>query len=317
MLCILYVNAVGALLGSVGLLIERALPAGFARRWVWCLLIPTSIVLPGLYRAKHSFSVLDMFSPAEATGAAMGASWWIRIDSWNPLVNQGWEIASLLVMALGLANVLRVAYLVYAARFRRGSAATVVDGVPVLITESLGPATVGLWRSRVLLPRWVLGLPSAQRQYVVRHEDEHRRAHDAHLLFVASLTLVLMPWNVALWWKLRRLRLAVEMDCDNRVVGALGDASAYGALLLTVAQATRGGPRLQPALLGGVGMLERRLKALLAPAPLRHFQRVLVPAMAAALLLLVLSMPHPVVEAGSGAHGVHAPATSHAIGPRK
>lgn len=317
MLCILYVNVVGALLGFVGLLVERALPAGFARRWVWCLLIPMSMVLPGLYRANHSMSVLDMFSTGDSGTAASGASWWQRIESWDPLISRGWALASLLVLAVGVANVLRVAYLVYGARFRGASSASVVDGVPVVVTDSLGPATVGLWRSRVLLPQWVLALPRAQRQYVVRHEDEHRRAHDAHLLFVASLTLVLLPWNAALWWQLRRLRLAAEIDCDNRVVSALGDAKAYGTLLLTIAQATRGGPRLQPALLGGVGMLERRLRALLAPTPPRDVQRFLVPAMAAALLVLVLSMPHPVVETGTGAHDARGVSTSHASGTHK
>jgi beta-lactamase regulating signal transducer with metallopeptidase domain len=103
-----------------------------------------------------------------------------------------------------------------------------------------------------------------------------------------------MPWNLALWWQLRRLCLAIEMDCDNRVVAELGDATAYGELLLRIAQATSRGPRLQPAFLGGMGSLERRLTGLLAPAPLRYVQRVLLPTLALGLLLLVLSMPHPV-----------------------
>jgi beta-lactamase regulating signal transducer with metallopeptidase domain len=111
-----------------------------------------------------------------------------------------------------------------------------------------------------------------------------------------------MPWNPAMWWQLRRLCLAVEMDCDNRVVAALGDPTAYGELLLKVAQAANRGPRLQPALLGGVGTLERRLIALLAPTPLRHVQKFLLPAAAIALLLVVLRMPHPVLGAGPHAH---------------
>jgi beta-lactamase regulating signal transducer with metallopeptidase domain len=109
------------------------------------------------------------------------------------------------------------------------------------------------------------------------------------------------PWNVAMWWQLRRLCLAVEMDCDNRVVAALGNATAYGELLLKVAQAASRGPRLQPALLG-VGMLERRLTVLLAPAPLRHVQRLLLPGAALGLLFVVLWMPHPVLERGSHTH---------------
>ncbi|HZD85671.1 MAG TPA: M56 family metallopeptidase, partial [Gemmatimonadaceae bacterium] len=173
------------------------------------------------------------------------------------------------------------------------------DGVSVVVTEAIGPATVGFFRSRVLVPRWVLALPGSQRQYVLRHEEEHRRAHDARLLFVASLPLILMPWNLAMWWQLRRLCLAVEMDCDNRVVSGLGDARAYGELLLKVALAGSRGPRLQPALLGGVGTLERRLTLLLAPTPLRQVQRFLLPALAVGLLAIVLLMPHPVLMHGS------------------
>jgi beta-lactamase regulating signal transducer with metallopeptidase domain len=97
-----------------------------------------------------------------------------------------------------------------------------------------------------------------------------------------------------LWWQLRRLRLAVEMDCDNRVVATLGNPHAYGELLLKVAQAANRGPRFQPALLG-VGMLERRLTMLVAPTPLRHIHRFLLPAVAVALLILALSVPHPVL----------------------
>jgi beta-lactamase regulating signal transducer with metallopeptidase domain len=148
----------------------------------------------------------------------------------------------------------------------------------------------------------VLALPDVQRQYVVRHEEEHRAAHDGRVLFVASLTLLLMPWNLALWWQLRRLCLAIEMDCDTRVVAGLGDANAYGALLLKIAEASNRGLRLQPALLGGVGTLEHRLRALLAPTPLRHVQRFVLPAFAIGLLLLVLKMPHPILGGPSEAH---------------
>ena len=167
------------------------------------------------------------------------------------------------------------------------------------------PATVGVLRSRVIVPRWVLALPAMQRRYVLRHEEEHRRAHDAQLLFVASLALVLMPWNLAMWWQLRRLCLAVEMDCDTRVVSALGDAHAYGNLLLKVAEAETRGLRLQPAFLG-VGSLERRLRRLVAPTSLGRSQRFLLPALALALLLLVVVMPHPILRHESHTHATAA-----------
>ena len=288
MLCILYVNVIGALLSFMGLLVEQLLPARFARRWVWVVLMPLSMFLPGYYRWHHTTAAVD---------------WWARTESFDAIINSLWKTGSVLLLVWGVANLLRVAYVVHASRRRRDDRTpAIVDGIPVVVTDAVGPATVGLLRSHVLVPRWVLAMPGVQRRYVLRHEEEHRSSHDARLLFLASLFLLLAPWNLALWWQLRRLRLAVEMDCDNRVVSALGDAPAYGELLFKVAQAASRGPRLQPALLG-VGMLEHRLTRLLAPTQLRRVQRIVLAGAAFVLLVIVLSMPHPVLGHGPHAHG--------------
>lgn len=314
MLCILYVIAVGTLLGSAGMLVERVLSATGQRRWVWCVVIALSIAMPGFYRVQHNWSITRAFEQqsahpsghvlVSASRTALNPGLWAEIQSYDTVINRLWIYFSGMLMLWGLANAGRVWRLVSVSRKRqgKGAAPTVVDGVDVVVTDTLGPATVGLWRSKVLVPRWVLALPGLQRRYVLRHEEEHRSAHDALLILVASLPLLLMPWNLALWWQLRRLRLAVEMDCDDRVVAALGDPNAYGGLLLKVAEASSHGPRLQPAFLGGMGSLERRLTELLAPKHLRNVQRFLVPAMAIALLFAVLSMPHPVLGRASQAH---------------
>jgi beta-lactamase regulating signal transducer with metallopeptidase domain len=288
MLCILYVNAIAFCLGIFGLVVERLMPAVSGRRWVWAGVIALTFIIPPLYRAQHNMPVTT----------------WAPAGEYHDLINRWWLTASAVLLVWGIASVIRVAGIVYSSRRaqRRHGAPEVVDGVPVVVTDSLGPATVGFLRSRVLVPRWVLALPGAQRKYILRHEDEHRRTHDALLLGAASLLVVVMPWNVALWWQLRRLSLAVELDCDTRVVAALGNANAYGELLLKVAEAASRGPRLQPAFLGGMGTLEKRLTAMLAPAPLRFVQRLLLPALAAVLLFAVLSAPHPVASRGTHVH---------------
>ena len=119
--------------------------------------------------------------------------------------------------------------------------------------------------------------------------------------FLAFLTLLgamavlvsLAPWNIPLWFQLNRLRLAVEMDCDNRVVSALGNPGAYSELLFKVAEASSRGPRLQPAFLGASGSLEKRLVALLTPSRRRLLERVGATAAAAGLIVLLFSVPHP------------------------
>ena len=296
MLCILYVNAVGALLGIAGISIERLLPTTAPRRWLWCLIIPASMFVPGFYRMHHNWVVTDGAVGADLSITADFRNWWAHTGSIDSTINRVWWAVSLVLLGWGVANALRVAILVAISRRQSGAVkAPVVDGVPIVVTEGLGPATVGLMRSRVLVPRWVLALPGMQRRYVLRHEEEHRRAHDVHLLLVASLPLLLMPWNLAMWWHLRRLSLAVELDCDNRVVNALGDAPAYGELLLTVATAASRAPRLQPAFLGGAGSLERRLRALVSPTPLRRAQKFLLPVLTVALVFIVVWMPHPIL----------------------
>jgi hypothetical protein len=275
MLCIVYVITIGTCLGAIGLLAEHVLPASWARRWIWLAVVGLSVAIPPLYRVRHS--------------AAVHHATLVSAASHDALVGRLIVLSMWLSLALVIAQALRISYLIH--RSRRGPA--VVDGVPSVITDSIGPATVGVIRARVVIPRWVLALPPVQRRYVLRHEQEHRTSRDTLLLFVASLAGVLTPWNLAIWWQLRRLRLAVEMDCDRRVVAALGDARAYGELLLKVAEASSRGPRLQPALLG-LGMLERRITRLVAPRARTLAVRALAGAGALALLYVVLMLPHPV-----------------------
>ena len=312
-LCILYFLVVGAWFGAAAILAERALPTRMPRRWIWCLSIAGSFALPMLLSARHSSPVIGLWGyellripsvPANA-GAETDTVRRHLLDcaaGYGTVILRLWLGAAALVLAGGALGAWRLRRLVRAQRVS-ASSVTVVDGVGVTLTDSLGPATVGLWRPRVLLPRWVLALPARRRQYVVRHEDEHRRAHDAALLVGASALVALMPWNLALWWQLRRLRLAVEIDCDRRVVAALGDAVGYGGLLLDVAEASSRGPRLQPALLGGRGMLERRLTALVDARHRGVLEWVVAPVVAIALVAVVLSVPHPEMGRDAASRG--------------
>ncbi len=303
MLCVLYVNVIGASLGILGLVSEKALPSSWPRRWLWCATIVLSVLVPPFARVHNNTSVLATF---EDKGAAMNwldPAWFLRAESMNVWIQRLWVMGFLVLLVWGIMTMWRVSTLIRSARCKSKEQA-IVDGVPVIVTDSLGPATAGLFRARVVLPRWVLALPDVQRRYVVRHEGEHARALDSQLLLVMSLCLLLLPWNVALWWQLRRLRLAVEMDCDRRVVSALGNPRAYGELLFKVAEASTRQSKLQPAFLGG-GLLEERLTALLHPARLPRLQMVLLPGIAIAILLLTLRMPHPVLTMEHGPRPPH------------
>src|SRR4029077_3386916 len=143
---------------------------------------------------------------------------------WAWALSSGALLLSLGAAALGLAAL------------RRGWRNTIVDGRAVYVSDEVGPAVAGLWRPRVVLPEWALGLGEKERRLMLAHEDEHVRALDPWLLAGAAALLVLAPWNPVLWWQVRRLRLAVEMDCDARVLSRAGDARAYGEPLVGVGQ---------------------------------------------------------------------------------
>ena len=112
-----------------------------------------------------------------------------------------------------------------------------VAGTRVRISPAIGPLVAGVVRPEIVVPRWVLERASNEQRMVVSHEAEHVRAHDPALLGAAWAALALMPWNPALWYMYSRLRLAVELDCDARVLrGESAGAGSYGALLIDVAE---------------------------------------------------------------------------------
>jgi hypothetical protein len=139
-----------------------------------------------------------------------------------------------------------------------------IEGSPVRVAPRDGPAVMGLFRPDIVVPRWLLHRPPAQQGIVVAHETQHVRAGDPVLLTVAWLVAVAMPWNAAVWWIVSRLRLAVELDCDARVLGAGTPARAYGNLLIDVAAEHAGLRFAVPALLNPPNHLQRRLTAMYA-----------------------------------------------------
>ncbi len=149
-----------------------------------------------------------------------------------------WDRA--LLVAWALATAFLAGVLVHAAtvgkRLRTGLDAHEIDGTPVLLSDEIGPAAVGVRRKAILLPRWALALEPALLRLIVRHEREHLEQSDPAVLLVALLAVVLVPWNLPLWWAWRRLSLAVEVDCDARVLRADPDVRRYGQLLLLASQ---------------------------------------------------------------------------------
>lgn len=310
MLCILYLFATSACLSVAGALLEYALPPGASRRWLWSATIVVSVALPIWTILFHTASglqlwghiVVDLSHRPATGGGSLGTTGWLMSDAfYHQFIKPVLFLSSFAITSWGAASALWLRRLVRAVRSTTVSDQQyLVDGIPVTVTESLGPATVGFWRSQLVVPRWVFALPARQQAYLLRHEQEHYRANDSRLLAAASILVGVFAFNLPLWWQLWRLRLAVETDCDRRVVAALGGRDVYGELLLNVAVAASRSPQIQPALLGRPGMLERRLSRLLVEHD-PSFRRRLVAVVAGCLVLAItISVSHPVRSRDSG-----------------
>ncbi|MBU6366285.1 MAG: TonB-dependent receptor plug domain-containing protein [Gemmatimonadetes bacterium] len=89
------------------------------------------------------------------------------------------------------------------------------------------------------------------------------------LLVAGAAGTVLMPWNPFSWALLARLRLAIEVDCDQRVLRLGASTGRYGRLLIDLAAAAPRLPLSAPAFSYHTIHLERRLRTMTTPAP-RH-----------------------------------------------
>jgi bla regulator protein blaR1 len=169
-----------------------------------------------------------------------------------------WAVWSLLLLAR-LTRAVRIA-----ARRRAACRRETLGGVALRVSPAFGPAVVGVVAPEIVIPEWTLALDAPLRDLMLCHEAEHRDAGDSRLLFGAAILLALFPWNPALWLQARRLRLAVEMDCDGRVLARHAQPGRYGRLLITIAQ--QQGNLLgafSPTLCEPVSHLERRIRAMM------------------------------------------------------
>lgn len=244
---IIYVIFVSLLLGLAAVAAERrAHLRGKTSRWYWIsaiiasLLIPTviasvSIELPDIFNSQTEQKIIVL---REATSNHLSPILWVseslpiptEYHNADAIIKQLWLwLSAFLLCALTASGV----HLLW--RKQRWKKSTLLN-IPVLVTDDIGPAVVGLINPQIVIPQWILELPTTQQQAILDHEQSHLDAGDPRLLTVAICLLVFMPWNISLWWQLHRLRGAIEVDCDARVLRKGQSVQNYGETLIAVAQ---------------------------------------------------------------------------------
>jgi len=200
-------------------------------------------------------------------------------------------------------------------RIRSAAEVRDIDGVRVSVTPSTGPLVVGVLHPQILIPGWVLELDRSERQLVIAHEQEHLRGHDPALLAFSALVVGLTPWNPFVWYMLRRLGQAVELDCDRRVLAERPDMRAYAALLLSVA--SRGQTSLLPVigLAASASSLEQRFRSMTTkPTRNRGYRLISALAVVTLLILATAMIPRPIRGAQGNANTISGQTGARATG---
>jgi beta-lactamase regulating signal transducer with metallopeptidase domain len=145
--------------------------------------------------------------------------------------------AALAMVAWAVGAALLTAVL--AARQRRFEALVAVStrGAPPRLPAGAGPAVLGVWTRRIVLPQdFDSAFDSAERRLMLLHEGVHLRRADNLWNLVATGLLVLHWFNPFAWWAWRRVRVDQETACDAAVLRRepAASLSVYAGALMKV-----------------------------------------------------------------------------------
>jgi len=308
--------------------------AGYRLRWIWLagVLLASFLSLSSAVQRFEPSAPLTIVATTRDVAAAPSRPTWTQrleavastvertLDGSLALVARSIDRATTPSMAtyamlawLVASLVLGAIFAIVISRFhraRRHWPLSRVQDVSVRISPSVGPIVIGLLRPEIVVPRWLLHRALDEQRLAVSHEQEHLRARDPLLLGLGWLFVILAPWSPAGWYMLSRLRLAIELDCDARVLRRGAPRRAYGSLLIEVAQ------NASPLTLSALGLadessqLYQRILALRGPVASFARTRALAAGVAAATGVLVACRVSP-----PPASTIVAPDTSSAVQP--
>jgi beta-lactamase regulating signal transducer with metallopeptidase domain len=278
----MYVIVVSLLLSAAAFAAERAARVrGAPHRWIWTatilasLFIPATIASVSIELPRFSSDRVDPAPTPLRTITSEYLSPTVWVGALAPEIKESPQVDDVARGAwLSMSLLVLVGLLISAAHLyvrKRQWAKATVAAREVFVADDVGPAVVGLLSPAIVVPRWLLARSEQFQKVVLAHEQSHIDARDQQVLAIALCLIVLMPWNLPLWWQLRRLRYAIEVDCDTRVLRsghALGD---YGETLIEVGQHRSGFVGAVAGMSESRSFLERRI-ALMTSNRLKYWR---------------------------------------------
>lgn len=299
----IYTVGVTVLCGLAATALE---PLGIRRRlqvrWLWLaslggsFLIPSTALISAITQpAGPERSLAGDPTPAAIASVFRSADWWASVagplDAWSVPIATVWAATSLILLGLLLYGVVR---------FKSESAAWDQDSVagsPVRLSQTFGPAAVGFAQPIIVLPSWVRQLPPFEQTVILSHEQSHVNARDPQVVTLATILCALVPWNLGLWWQLQRLRRAVELDCDLRLLRIGIAPQRYAEVLLDTASHAQSALLPAVALSRPAAILAERIGTMIHPrVHLRPSRTVAALVLAGCAVAIACEAPTPPTE---------------------
>ena len=242
---------------------------GWPRRWLWITAVVLTCALP-LFAVSRDWAPRAQGQPislGSIENPGTGVIGLLRSDYQQILVTRPQFDGALDNMTLAIRTggilVLMLGWLAQH-MLLRGAHPTTIDGTTIFVSAQSGPAVLGFFKPKILIPEWMTDLPTAVGDLALAHERAHIRAGDP-LCFFALLLFATAAADVAsigfVLWQICRFRFAVEVDCDRRVLATV-DRQQYAQALLTIARQRCGAFVGAMALVERTSDLERRLRVM-------------------------------------------------------
>jgi beta-lactamase regulating signal transducer with metallopeptidase domain len=167
---------------------------------------------PHVDQATPAFAFVTRIGQAIPHAPRLPAAPWL---SWHDAMLVLW-----LIGAMAYAAVAAVAQRRFH-RLLRGGQRLIVHGVPTVqaALPGVGPALVGAWRPRIVLPGdFASRYTQGEQDLVLAHETMHAQRHDGMRMLLAQACMALMWFNPLAWWSLRCFRRDQELACDAAVL---------------------------------------------------------------------------------------------------
>jgi beta-lactamase regulating signal transducer with metallopeptidase domain len=173
--------------------------------------LPHAAVTPVVVLSPAVFAITSVAAALPAYAAGSGVINW---RTWAVLLWLLGGVARLLLAALAQAR--------YRARLR--GATRIMDvrsRWPTLraLGTDVGPALVGAWRSRIVLPAdFECRYDATEQMLILAHEATHARRRDGWWCLLAQLVAAALWFHPLAWWALAALRHDQELACDAAVL---------------------------------------------------------------------------------------------------